>query len=156
MNQQHFAEQAEQLKSKLYRMAFLYLGNQQDALDAVDDAVYKGFKNCQTLRQEEFFATWLTRILINTCYNDLRRKKREQPLDVLPENAGMPYDALPLNDAVSRLPKELKDIVILRYFADLTLEETARALNIPRGTVTTRQKKALALLRLELEEEESL
>ena len=63
------------------------------------------------------------------------------------------FDSLPLKEAVRHLPKDLKDIIILRYFSGFTLAETAGMLNIPQGTAATRQRKALKLLRLELEEE---
>ena len=56
-------------------------------------------------------------------------------------------------EAVRRLPEELRAVVILRYFAGYTQAETAAALNIPQGTAATRQKRALALLKLELGEE---
>mgnify|MGYP002512061296 CR=1 FL=1 len=59
-----------------------------------------------------------------------------------------------LPEAVRRLPRELRDVVVLRYFTGLTLAETAQALRIPPGTVSTRQRRALSLLRLELREEE--
>ena len=59
----------------------------------------------------------------------------------------------PAYEAVRRLPEELRAVVILRYFSGLTLAETARALNIPAGTVSTRQRRALSLLKLELTEE---
>ncbi len=72
----------------------------------------------------------------------------------LPETAQERFDALPLKDAVSRLPQQLKEVILLRYWNDLTLEETARVLGIPRTTVSTRQKRALALLRVELADEE--
>ena len=72
----------------------------------------------------------------------------------LPETAQEAFDALPLREAVGRLPRELKDVIILRYFTGLTLAETARTLDIPQGTVVTRQRKALRLLRLELTEGE--
>ncbi len=71
-------------------------------------------------------------------------------MDELPETAAEEFDRLPLRDAIDRLPKELKDVVILRYFSDFTIAETARLLHIPQGTAATRQRKALKLLRLEL------
>ena len=83
----------------------------------------------------------------------LRRRKRELAVAELPETAQEEFDALPLKEALRRLPKDLRDVIILRYFTGLTLEETAQALDIPRGTVSTRQKKALSLLRLELTDE---
>lgn len=141
------------MKARLYRTALLYLGSESAALDAVDEAVYKGLRACRKLRQPEFFATWLTRILINVCNSELRRRRREIAVDALPETAAEEFDALPLKEAVHRLPEELRAVVILRYFSGLTLAETARALNIPAGTVSTRQRRALSLLKLELTEE---
>ena len=116
----------------------------------MDEAVYKGFRACGTLREEQYCDTWLTRILINACNAELRRHKREVAMAELPETAQEAFDALPLRDAVGRLPRELKEVIILRYFTGLTLAETARTLDIPQGTVVTRQRKALRLLRLEL------
>lgn len=153
MTEQEYIRRAEALKQRLYRTAALYLGGESAAVDAVDEAVYKGFCACQKLRQPEFFDTWLTRILINVCNSELRRRKRELSMDELPETAQEQFDALPLKEALRRLPKDLREVVILRYFTGLTLEETAQALDIPRGTVSTRQKKALTLLRLELTDE---
>ena len=153
MTEQEYILRAEALKERLYRTAALYLGSESAAVDAVDEAVYKGFCACTKLRQPEFFDTWLTRILINVCNTELRRRRRELSMDELPETAQEQFDALPLKEALRRLPRDLRDVIVLRYFTGLTLEETARALDIPRGTVSTRQKKALTLLRLELTDE---
>ena len=60
---------------------------------------------------------------------------------------------MPLKEAIRCLPPELKDIIILRYYADFTLAQTAEMLAIPKGTAATRQRRALALLKLELTEE---
>ena len=153
MTDGEFARRAHALRTKLYKTALLYLGDEASALDAVDEAVYKGLRGHKKLRQPEYFDTWLTRILLNECHNELRRRKRVQPVEAIPETAAEAFDALPLREAVSRLPGELRDVVILRWFAGYTLQETAEALAIPRGTAATRQRRALALLRLELEEE---
>ena len=150
MTEQEYIRRAEALKERLYRIAVLNLGSPSAAVDAVDEAVYKGFCAYKKLRQPEFFDTWLTRILINVCNSEQRRRKRELTVDELPETAQEQFDALPLKEALRRLPGELRDVIVLRYFTGLTLEETAQTLGIPRGTVSTRQKKALALLRLEL------
>lgn len=149
-----FARRCEALKPRLYRTALLYLGGESQAADAVDEAIYKGFLARKRLRQPEFFATWLTRILMNVCNAELRRQKREQAVEHLPETAEEAFDALPLRQAVEQLPQALRQIVILRYFTGLTLAETAQVLDIPPGTVSTRQRRALALLRLELTDEE--
>ena len=153
MTDAEYARRAHALRQKLYKTALLYLSDEASALEAVDEAVYKGLRNHKKLRQEEYFDTWLTRILINECRNEQRRRQRVQPVETLPETAAEAFDALPLKEAVARLPGELRDVVILRFFAGYTLQETADALVIPRGTAATRQRRALSLLRLELEEE---
>lgn len=153
MTQQSYAERAEKLKKRLYRIAFLYLGSESMAVDAVDETVYKGLISLKKLQKEEYMETWLTRILLNVCKDELRRRKWRLDWETLPETAVEEFDALPLKQALLRLPEELKAVVILRYFAGLTQEETAQSLNLPRGTVSTRQRKALQLLKLELSEE---
>lgn len=149
-----FTARTERLKARLYRTAFLYLGSESIALNAVDETIYRGLMSLKKLRRPEYFETWMTRILINECKKELRRRKREQPLDTLPETAAEEFNPLPLKEAILRLPQELKEVVILRYFSDFTLAETAQSLEIPQGTVVTRQRRALGLLKLELSEEE--
>lgn len=154
MDVEAFTARTQCLKARLYRTAFLYLGSESAALDAVDETIYRGLKSLKKLRQPEYFETWMTRILINECKKELRRRKRELLVDTLPETAVEEFNALPLKDAILRLPQELKDVIILRYFSGFTLAETAQSLDIPQGTAATRQRRALGLLKLELTEEE--
>ena len=157
MDKEEFAARTEAVRQRLYRTAYLYLGSEADALEAVDEAVYQALRALKKLREPEHFETWLTRILLNECHRELRRRKRVAGEDAMPDTAGPDaYDALPLKEAVRRLPEELRAVVILRFFTGYTQSETAAALDIPQGTVATRQRRALALLRLELGEEESL
>lgn len=154
MNEKEFAVRAERLRARLYRCALMYMGNEHDALDALDEAVYKALRACRRLRQEEFFDTWMTRIVINQCRSQLRRRRDEVSLEELDDIAAERFDALPLREAVRALPRELRDVVVLRYFSGYTLRETAEILEIPPGTAATRQRRALEVLRLELEEKE--
>lgn len=154
MEELEYVRRAEEVKPRLYRTALLYLGSEPAAVDAVDEAVYKGYLARKKLRQPEFFATWLTRILMNVCHAELRRLRRETPMETLPETAQEEFDALPLRQAVEKLPDEVRQVIVLRYFSGLTLAETARAIDLPPGTVSTRQRRGLALLRLELSDEE--
>ena len=152
---EEFTQRVQAIRGRLYRAAYLYLGNEADALEAVDEAVYQALRGLKKLREPAFFETWLTRILINVCHDERRRQSRFQPLEELPEQPVEYYDGLPLKEAVRKLPEPLKGVVILRYFAGYTQEETAKALNLPRTTVLSHQRRALALLRLELGEEVS-
>ncbi len=154
MDKREFAQQVDAIKQQLFRMAYLYLNNEAGALEAVDESVYKAYKALKTLREPAYFTTWLTRILINECKKELKRQNRFSPMDYSPaeEMAEDDYDALPLKEAIAHLPETLRAVVILRYFAGFTLAETAQTLAIPQGTVVSRQRRALALLKLDLEE----
>lgn len=154
MTESEYVRRAEAIRSRLYRTALLYLGSEAQAVDAVDEAIYRGFLALKKLRQPEHCETWLTRILINVCKTEQKRQGRSRPMEDAPEGSwDGTLDHLPLRQALAALPEELRAVVILRFFAGYTLEETAQALALPRGTVTSRQRRALALLRLELKED---
>ena len=150
MKDADYFSRIDPLKEQLYRVAYLYLGSESAAVDAVDEAVYRGYLKRRSLRREAYFSTWLTRILINVCLDELRRRQRETPVETLPERAETPYDALPLQEALDRLPEDLRSVIALRYFGGFTLAETAQALGLPEGTVSSRQRRALQLLKLHL------
>ena len=133
MNDQEYWQGVEQCRERLWRIARMWLSDDSAAMDVVDEAVFRGWRACGRLRHPEYFTTWLTRILLNEC-------SREDP------------DHLPLRAAVQALPEQLRAVILLRYFFDCTLRETAELLRMPRSTVHTREKKALKLLKLELSE----
>lgn len=155
MDMQTFAQRVEHLRPKLYRTAYCWLGSEAMALDALDEAVYKGLRGLDDLRQPEFFETWMTRILLNECSRELKRSRRLLPLEAAADLRAEDLDHLPLKQALVRLPRELKDVITLRYFGGYTLSETAEILGVPAGTVSTRQRRGLELLRLDLREVES-
>ena len=93
MDRQEYARQADALKQRLWRTALCYLNDEQAALEAVDSAVYKGLLAVHNLRQPEYFDTWLTRILINECKAEQRRRARLHPLELLAHHAAGPETA---------------------------------------------------------------
>jgi RNA polymerase sigma-70 factor (ECF subfamily) len=139
-------------KECLYRIAYSYMNDKTLAMDALDEAIFKGYLNRKKIKKPEFLKTWLTRILINECLQMLRKNKREILTDQFPEEATECFDKLPLKEALNKLSEELSRIIYLRYFGGYTLMETAGILELPQGTVATRERRALALLRLELSE----
>ncbi len=158
MNKKEFAASVEAIRNKLYRTAYMYLGNEASAYEAIDEAVYKALKSLKNLRQPEYFNTWITRILINVCKDEMSRIKRLQPEENITINMNstdeIDTDSLSLKEIISRLPEDLKEIIILRYFSGFTIAQTAVYLNMPQGTVVTKQRRALSILKLELSEEE--
>lgn len=141
-------------KSTMYRIAFGYLCDETKAVDAVDEAVYLGYLHRKDLREAKFLKTWLTRILINECYKVLKRNKRELTTEQLPECSIDSLDsaavAAALRLAVRELPEDLHKVITLRYFGGYTIAETAEILKIPEGTVATRTRKALGILKVEM------
>ena len=140
----------------MYRIAFLYVNNKDLAIDAVDESIFKGLKAIKKLREPQYMETWLIRILINECNKELKKRKREIFYETIPENFSENLDNLDLKEAILHLPEDLKKVIILRYFCEYTLAKTADILDIPQGTVVTRQRKALKLLRVDLEEKEEV
>ena len=75
-NDDAFYELIQQRKELLYRTAYAYVKNQEDALDIVSDTVYKAYRSLRKLKEPAFFNAWLTRILINCSLDHLKKQKR--------------------------------------------------------------------------------
>ena len=138
-------------KEMLYRVAFGYLHDETKSLDAVDEAVYQGYAHRHDLREPKYLKTWVTKILINECLKIIRNGKREISLAVLPEDIqNSEESSIHLKIAINSLPEDLRKVIILRYFGGFTISETAEILGIPDGTVSTRSRKALEILRVDV------
>lgn len=154
-----FHRLVEARKGELYKIAYCYTRNKEDALDLVSETVYKAFVSLKKLKQPQYFNTWLTRILINTALNHRRKAGRTVPLEdsngpVFGEGAAADeVDRLDLMRALERLEGPLKTVVILKYFHDLPLTEVAAVLGCPVGTAKSYLHRALKILRLELKED---
>lgn len=144
----------EEYREVLYRMAYGYLGSESMALDAVDEAIYLGYKNRDAIKDPGFTKTYLTRILINECLRILRKDKRVLYTDTLPER-GIEDNviSLPTKAAIASLNEVQQQVIILRYFAGFTIKEAGEILSLPEGTVSSHTRKALELLRIELSDE---
>jgi RNA polymerase sigma-70 factor (TIGR02954 family) len=137
-------------KLKLYSVALAYMKNENDALEAVQEAICRAFLKLPKLKEPRYFQTWLIRILIHCCIDEQKRKRRLMPLFQLPEAlaADLALDErLQLQMAVDLLPPNLRHIIILKYYEDMTLTEISKLLEKPEGTVKTWLNKALNELR---------
>ena len=156
MDSREFAERVEAMQGALYRVAYGLLLNRADCADAVQSALLRAWEKRRSLREEAYFGTWLTRILINECYNMLRRRKATLPIDSLPEPAASPDADPALHDAIARLDAKLRLPLVLHYMEGYPVKDIAGMLRLPAGTVKTRLAKARALLRLQLSDEYDL
>lgn len=159
MSDDVFFGRVEQIRQKMYAIAYSYFFSESMACDLVDDAVYRGFLKKKTLKNEDFFETWMIRILMNLCATQYKKAKKHRSFEeyvVEHESIAEPStSSLELKDAVSRLPLDLRKIITLKYFGGYATKEIAEMLDIPMGTVGTRVRKALDLLRIDLGGEET-
>ncbi len=148
----------EEHQAELYRLAYSYMKNRDDALDAVQESIVRAIDKLHTLRDEERLRVWLTRIVVNECLSRLRRRRPSVPLeDWDGAEEQRDHDELwDLRRSLDTLDPKLRTIIILRFFEDRKLEEIAEITRTPLSTVKTRLYRALAQLRLYLEEQEML
>ena len=140
-NKKAFEELLILHSDQLYRTAYLYVRNREDALDVIQETAYKGLRAIGQLRDEKYFLTWLTKIMIHCAYDAIKKKKKEISVDKMIERTPAKEDirevALDLVDAIDRLNDHYRNAVILFYYQDLPISEVAKLMNIPENTVKT-------------------
>jgi len=150
-DEQSFTDLCDLIKTKLFRAAKGILGDDDLALDAVSEAVYRAFKSIKQLREPKYAQTWFVRILINAANDILREQKQEITMDTVPQ--GIYYDnhyELDFTQMIKSLQPPLRQIISLKYYSGFSLNEISEILNIPEGTVKSRLNRALNQLRLEV------
>lgn len=153
-----FVELFSLYKENLYKIAFMYLKNEQDALDAINDTVYKAYINIKKIKNPDLFKTWITRILINSAIDKLKKAKNVIYIDDYREveNLSISESELVLDakfdlfNAIDNLDIKFKNIIILRYFQDMTISEIAALLKMPEGTVKVYLHRGLKKMKSEL------
>jgi RNA polymerase sigma factor (sigma-70 family) len=141
-----------------YRRAAVVLGNRFEAEDAVHDAAERAWRAWGSLRDAAQFDAWFGRILINTCRDRLRRRRRVAivevraiEVDAIDRAAGPLFDRVAdrarMLDLLAGLSADERIAIVLRYDADLTVPEIARLTNTREGTVKSRLHRALRKLR---------
>ena len=148
MNDREYMERVRAMEGRLYRVAQAILWREADCVDAVQEAVFRGWMKRGSLNDPERFEAWLTRILVNQCRDMLRRRKRE-PVALagdIPSEDRMCED-LQLRQALKRLPEKYRLPLVLHHMEGWPIEEVARMLRLPRGTTASRLHQARKALR---------
>ncbi|WEK54458.1 MAG: sigma-70 family RNA polymerase sigma factor [Candidatus Cohnella colombiensis] len=143
-------------REQLYRIAFSYLKNEADALEAIQEVTFRAYVQLGKLKEPSYFSSWLIRILLNYCADEIkklaRRKEehqhpRESPVESQ-EHALL--ERMQLEFAVDQLDPHYQTVIQLKYYHDLTITEIAKTLQKPEGTIKTWLHKALSGLRLHM------
>ncbi|MHC1786462.1 MAG: RNA polymerase sigma factor [Christensenellales bacterium] len=155
MDEQFYTSEVKGMERSLYRVAYSYLRSDEDAADAVQDTLLKGWEKRATLRDEQYFRTWLTRILINACKARLRHRHIELPLiEATASSQDDSHHEFYLRDAMADMDIKYRIPLTLFYLDGFSLIETAQVLGLPKGTVKSRISRAKDQLRNMFKDEE--
>lgn len=146
-NKESFGILIKNNKEYLYKMAFLYVKDEQDALEVIHETVYRGFLNIEKLKKAKFFNTWITRILINVSIDFLKKKGKNEMLDestpIIKEKCEISTEEkLDLYNAIDLLNDNYKTVIIMMYFNDMKIKDISKVMEIPENTVKTYLRRA--------------
>lgn len=160
-------------REKHYRMAYSYAKDENDAMDIVQESIYKAFKHLNSLKKIDSLPSWFCTLLVNTAKDHIKRNSKvialdsqvlEVQLEKEKENQERdPQDILEEKVTNLELKKELdklsfneKTVIVLRYFEDMDLKEVAAATDLNLSTVKSTLYRALEKLRIKLSSQEEI
>ena len=145
-------------KESLYRFAYSYVRNEDDALDIVHDSIWKSLISISTLKNIDNIKSWIYQIVSNCAIDYIRKNKKYVAIsDDIEESSAIGYDTyedIDLQEALERLPEKYRIVIIIRYFEDMKIGDIAQILNENENTIKTRLYNGLSKLKIELIEEE--
>lgn len=155
----------QRYQRQVYNLAYRMLGNAEDAGDLVQDTFLRAYGALTSFRQDASFLTWLYKIASNLCIDQLRSRKakstlsleveleegREPAADIrstCPEEAAVRGSVQEVvQRAILNLPEKYRAVVVMRHLNDMSVDEIARVLELPTGTVKTHLFRAREMLR---------
>lgn len=149
--QRSFEQNIREYAPNMYRLALAMLRNEQDAEDAVGEAVLRAYEKRRTLRDQERFKPWIMQITANEARKIYRRNKRIVPVEDM--EAYMPVfrsESHELWDVVMRMDQAYREVILLYFYERFSVREISAVLRIPEGTVKSRLFRGKKLLREEL------
>ena len=165
-----FGEIVRRWERRIFALAFGMLGREEDARDATQETFFAAFRNLRGFRGEARVSSWLHRIAVNQCITRQRRAKVRSEIaleDEAEKNAAvfaLPTEATPartaertersigVRRAVAALPSDLRQVVVMKEFEELTFQEISEALDVPLSTVKSRLYTALRQLQMRLQQ----
>ena len=161
-----FGEIVRRWERRIFALTYGMLGREEDARDATQETFLAAFRNLRGFRGEAKVSSWLHRIAVNQCISRQRRSKvrSESTLD---DETGLNFttpvsyspvhvaegrqETLAVRRAINSLPIELRQVVVMKEFEELTFREIADALDLPLSTVKSRLYTALKQLQMRLQ-----
>lgn len=158
LNEKLFISLFETHKDSIYRMAYMYMKNQADSLDIVQEVAFRAFKNRSSLKELNYFKTWILKITINASIDFLRKKQKvvELPFtrDLGTQQTEDRYSDLLLNELLHSLDEDEKRLIYLKYYQEYTFQEISEIVDAPVSTVKSKIYRTLEKIRLDYPKEE--
>lgn len=155
MTKQEFSSRILEAEEAMYHTAYAILRNDSDCADAVQDAIFKAYKSLGSLKNPEYFKTWIIRILVNTCYSQLKSRKYTEDIEDMESIPGQTaeddYSKTELMLEIAAMDEKYRVPLMLYYMDGFTTEEIARSLGITSAAVRKRLSRARLILREQLE-----
>lgn len=135
----------------MYRLAYTYVKNPDEAMDVVQESAYKAIAASPTLKDGTAMKSWLFRITVNTALDFLRKRSKETVTDTLPEQGQEDvYRDLDTLKALDVLEEKERTVIVLRFFEDLKLQEIAAVTGDNLNSVKTILYRSLKKLKIQL------
>ena len=138
-------------KDNYYKLAYVYMKNEHDALDILQEMIIVLYKEIPKLKKIDSFYSWSKTILVNLCKNELSKRKRYEEIDlenISEENTFKESeDKIYLKSLIENLNENQKEVIRLRYYLDYSYDEIATIMKIPLGTVKSRINKGINKIR---------
>lgn len=154
IDKEWFTSQVYEHQDELYRLAYHILRNKEDAEDALQEALFRAYSNLWQLKKPKYFKTWITKILMNTCFDIQRKQKSNQDIEDYKEKIGTSEDMTTkvlMEKAIQELDEINRQIIILFYYEDYSIKEISEVLNVSGMNVKQRLSRSRKVLKEILE-----
>lgn len=149
MEERPFTQKLLESEPMLYRIACALLRSEADRQDAMQETALKAWKNRASLREEQYYRTWISRIMVNECHNLHRKNSRYVPVEELPDRPAPDSGEQETRLMLESLPEKQRVPLVLHYLEGFSLEEIARVQHISLALVKYRMHQARKALRVE-------
>lgn len=146
-----FIEAVDKCTPTLYKLGYKLGMNDEDTGDAMQDTILSAYEKISTLKNPQYFKTWLIRIFINRCNSIRKKNKKIISIDSIKEQLSSHVkshnDNLELNEAINNLSYDYKTVIVLYYIMGFTIKEMCSILDKKEGTIKSQLSRARNELR---------
>lgn len=157
-DRQSFMELIAPLKEKMYKAGIVYLKNEDDVLDCLHEAIIKAITSLDNLKEPQYFNTWMIRIFVNTCKDHIKKNSKVVLLDINDYENDLVIEnnisdvKEDINAALSKLSDKERELIVMRYLEDKSLNDISLKTSVPLGTIKSRLNRTLLKLRNHMKE----